>query len=111
MSSALSVTLSLHTDTVAEKQNETIENKLPSIEVGPTALAWPMILTYDIDLQSRANYIRSWPAHVQTFKVNGQSVPKRVERNGETDRRADGRRDCITSLANAVDKLNMSIYI
>ena len=30
--------------------SDQLENKLPSVEVEPTALAWPMTLTHDVDI-------------------------------------------------------------
>ena len=64
--------------------------KLPSMEVGPTALAWPMILTliYDPDLQSPANYghdlltQKSSKSTVSQFRRQS----KNKQMNGWTDR-------------------------
>ena len=54
-----------------------------------------LILTYDLDLQSLANYVSS---HMQKFEIKGQSVPK-IEWK-QMHGQADGG-DCVTSLANA----------
>ena len=79
-----------------------------ALDQGPTALAWHMALTYDLDLQSPA----SCGHNLLIAKVQGQSqsVPKikwkETERqtDGQTDGRTD-RGDCITSFTNAVGNL------
>ena len=69
-----------------------LENKLPSTEVGLTALAWPMNLTFNPLLAMVMTYSYS--------KVQGQwSVGSKDSKNEWSDRS-----DCMTSLANAVDK-------
>ena len=84
--------------------------KLPSSEIGSTALVWTttLTLTYDVDLQFSASY-----GHDLLYaKVQGQrSVHSegRVETNGRSDKRMDGQTDgsdCITGLANAVGNIN-----
>jgi len=65
---------------------------------------WPWLLKFHLDLwpsPSIPGELWSWPIHVQKVKVKDHSVQKlRVE----TDGRTDGS-DCITSRANAVDRL------
>ena len=66
--------------------NVATRKKLPSIEVGPTALARSMTstLTYDSDLQSPASYRHD----LLTAEVQGQrsvGSKDRVETNGQTD--------------------------
>ena len=79
------------------------EQKLPSIEVGPTALAWPTTstLTYDLHLQSPASY-----GHAKVQGQRSVGSEDRMETNGPTDGQTDGGRtdggECITSHANAV---------
>ena len=63
--------------------------KLPSIKVGPTALAWPMTLTL--------NLLQIMVMH----KFQGQRSVSSKDRV-ETNRRMADRGDCITSHANAV---------
>ena len=88
--------------------------KLPLIEVGPTALAWPTILnlTYDLDLQSPASYghdlLTCKRSRSTVSRFRRQSGNKRPYgwTDGQTDGRTD-RNDYITSLANAVgNKMN-----
>ena len=73
-----------------------LENKLPSIEDGPTALAWPMTMTFN-----------PLPATVMTYsqgKVQGQWSVSSEDKSGnkQTYGQMDGGDDCMTSLANAV---------
>ena len=77
-----------------------LENKLPSIEVIPTALAQPvpLTLTYDLDLQSPASSIHD----LLTGKSSRSTVSRfaKIEWNRQTDWG-----DCITSRANTVGKV------
>ena len=75
-------------------QNDKQLEKLTSIEVGLTALAWPMSLTYDLDLRSPVTV--SYGHDLLTCK-SSKSVSSEVETNGQTD---GG--ECITSHVNAV---------
>ena len=72
---------------------------MPSIEVGPTALA--RLTTLTLTFNPLRTIVR--PTHVQTFKVNSQSVPKTEwkQTDGQTDKLAGGG-DCITCRINAV---------
>jgi len=70
---------------------------MPSIEVEPTALVWPMTLAF--------NALRAMVMTYSNAKVNGQSVLETEWK--QTDGQMDGRTDegdCITSLTNAVGK-------
>ena len=72
--------------------------KLPSIEVGPTALAWALTHDLDVDLWPWPLIpcgceLWSWLTHVQMFKVNGQSVPKIDWK--QTDAQTDGQTEAI----------------
>ena len=68
--------------------------KLPSIEVGPTALAWPMTLTLTFNLL-KAMAMAYSQAKVQSQRSVGSE--ERVETNGQTDRRTDIRTEAIAS--------------
>ena len=73
--------------------------KLPSIEVRRTALAWPWHMTSDRDLQSPASY---GPDQVTCKSSRSdQSMLKIPWKNGQTD---GG--NCITSLANMVSNVS-----
>ena len=69
---------------------------MPLIEVGPTALTWPMSLTF--------NLLRSMVMTYSSAKTQGQQLvgsEDRVETSGRTDRRTNGS-DRITPFANAL---------
>ena len=66
------------------KHNELTRKKLPSIEVGPTALARPMTLTFNLLRAIVMTYLHA--------KVQGQrsiSSKDREETNGRSDRRTE----------------------
>ena len=73
--------------------------KLSSIEVGATALASPMTLSYDLDLQSPASYghgLQHSHAKAQGQRSVGLKDRDLAYPNGQMD---GG--DCITSLTNS----------
>ena len=80
---------------------ETLENKPPSIDVRPTALAYPLTLTLTYDLHFPSFALR---AMVITY-TQGQGHKSVGSKDGvNTNGRTDGWRDgdnCITSCANA----------
>ena len=85
-----SITMQYHSSVIEHNRNQ---KKLLSIEVEPTALAWPTnsILSYDLDLQSTA---------VTTYsqaKVQGQRSVGSEDKVHETNWTDGG--DCITFLA------------
>ena len=60
--------------------------KLPSIELGPTALAWPMTLTLTYDLDLRSPMVMTYPHAIGQWSVGSEhSGNKRTD--GRTDRR------------------------
>ena len=75
------------------------QNKLPSIEGRPTALAWSMALTLTFNpLQEMAMIY--W--HEKKIKVNGHLVQKTEWK--QTDEQTDGG-ECLTLLANVMGRL------
>ena len=72
-----------------DESSQNVLEKLPSIDVGPTALAWPMTLTL--------NTLRAKVLSYSHAKVPGQrSVGFEDRLKTRTDRRTDGRMSALT---------------
>ena len=79
---------------ISECFHNFLTKKLPSIEVRPTALAWPMTLTLTVN-PLWAMVMNAWPTRTHKYK----SVPKIEWKQTDGD-------DWITSHANAVITTN-----
>ena len=77
---------------------QTPENKLLSTETRLNALAWPMTMTYDFELQSHASY-----RHDLLTRKSSRSMVSHCQRQSGNNRTTDTG-NCINSLVNAVCK-------